>query len=309
MASLFSLPTFFIFFRETTEAAVIVSVLLSFARRIYNDDPENFSHLRKQIWLGTGLGILASVMIGAIFITLWYTLARNFWSSSEALWEGIFAVLSSLIITMMALAMLKTSQLQQKWRQKLSEVLNLSSSTRSRHALLFLPFITVLREGLEGVVFLGGVAITEEVTAIPIAAICGILCGLLVGYVIYRGGNILQIHWFFVVSTCFLLLVAAGLFSRGIGLFENYVWQQQTGALGGDEAGEAIFNVATNIWFLDCCRPDGSNGGWALFHAVFGWNNVASIATVTAYIAYWLFVIVTIFLFRRRDRVAKPHPL
>lgn len=52
-------------------------------------------------------------------------------------------------------------------------------------ALLVLPLITVLREGMEAVVFVGGVSLGEPATSIPLAAIVGILCGVVVGYIIY----------------------------------------------------------------------------------------------------------------------------
>lgn len=41
--------------------------------------------------------------------------------------------------------------------------------------------VTVLREGLESVVFMGGVALATPLTSIPLAAIAGVLCGFLIG--------------------------------------------------------------------------------------------------------------------------------
>jgi len=55
-----------------------------------------------------------------------------------------------------------------------------------KYAMFLLPFITVLREGLEAVVFVGGVSLTEPATSFPIAVIVGVLCGIAVGYSIYR---------------------------------------------------------------------------------------------------------------------------
>ena len=54
-----------------------------------------------------------------------------------------------------------------------------------RWALVVLPLITVLREGIEAVVFVGGVSLGQPGTSIPLAAIVGIICGLFVGYLIY----------------------------------------------------------------------------------------------------------------------------
>ena len=50
---------------------------------------------------------------------------------------------------------------------------------------MILPLITVLREGMEAVVFVGGISLGQPATSIPLAAIVGIICGLVVGYLIY----------------------------------------------------------------------------------------------------------------------------
>jgi high-affinity iron transporter len=42
--NLFSVPIFFIVFRETLEAAIIVSVLLGLAEQIVHEDPTRFGH-------------------------------------------------------------------------------------------------------------------------------------------------------------------------------------------------------------------------------------------------------------------------
>jgi len=84
--------------------------------------------------------------------------------------------------------------------------------------LLFLPLITVMREGmpekpllllsistnfflgLEAVVFVGGVSLGQPATAIPIATVVGIICGLVCGFLIYefasRTGKFLTPHTF-----------------------------------------------------------------------------------------------------------------
>lgn len=73
--------------------------------------------------------------------------------------------------------------------------------------LFILPLITVLREGLalfffsekqkiktdfafslgmEAVIFVGGVSLGQPATSIPIAAIVGLICGLIIGFFIYE---------------------------------------------------------------------------------------------------------------------------
>ena len=109
--------------------------------------------------------------------------------------------------------------------------------TTSADALLLLPLVTVLREGLEAVIFLGGVSLGQEAKSIPIAAIVGLLCGFSVGLLIWffshrrlnircvgRANRTDRESIFMVISTSFLLLIGAGLFSKAIGSFERYTF-------------------------------------------------------------------------------------
>ncbi|KAL1917391.1 uncharacterized protein VTP21DRAFT_5047 [Calcarisporiella thermophila] len=315
MPDLFSVPIFFVLFRETTEAAIIVSVLLTFLRQMFVDNPELLKRYRRQVWIGTLAGLLISVAIGAAFIAVWYTVASNLWESSENIWEGCFSLLATVLITLMGIMMLKSNRMQEKWQKKLSKKVNEENQKgfAGRYAFFLLPFITVLREGLEAVVFLGGISIGASATSIPLAAICGIIAGALVGFIIYKTGNIMRLHWFFIISTYILFLIAAGLFSRAIGFFEKHTWALATGGGEAEEGGDqtGTFNVLTNVWYLTCCNPEdySNNGGWAIFNSILGWNNIASVGTITGYCLYWvvLSVALVILKIRQRRRDANEH--
>lgn len=126
-----------------------------------------------------------------------YGLGTNTFSSTEDIWEGILGIIASLIITIMGAALLRVSKLQDKWRVKLAKALehkhdpNETKKGRvkrwlEKYAMFILPFITVLREGLEAVVYVGGVGLGLPATSFPLAVVCGLLAGILVGYIIYR---------------------------------------------------------------------------------------------------------------------------
>lgn len=55
-----------------------------------------------------------------------------------------------------------------------------------RYAMFALPFVTVLREGIEAVVFIAGVTFTAPATAVPLAVVVGLAAGALVGYGLYK---------------------------------------------------------------------------------------------------------------------------
>jgi hypothetical protein len=52
--------------------------------------------------------------------------------------------------------------------------------------MLMIGQITVLREGLEAVVFIGGVGLGLPATAFPIAVIAGLAAGCTCGFIIYK---------------------------------------------------------------------------------------------------------------------------
>lgn len=131
-------------------------------------------------------------MIGAF-----YGLGNNLWSGAELIWEGVFAIVASIIISVMGAALLRVSKLQDKWRVKLSRALeakdNNTGSMRSRlktwcekYAMFILPFITIMREGLEAVIFIAGVSLGMKASSIPLAVVCGLAAGTLIGYFVYK---------------------------------------------------------------------------------------------------------------------------
>jgi FTR1 family protein len=133
-------------------------------KQVFSDDPVIYKRLRKQVFLGTVIGLGICLGIGGAFIAVWYTVASNLWKDSENLWEGVFCVIASVLITAMGLAMLRTERMQEKWKAKLSKSFSKEKTTSNRfkmfsqkYAFFMLPFVTILREGLEAIVFLGGV--------------------------------------------------------------------------------------------------------------------------------------------------------
>ena len=231
---------FFICFRESLECAVIVSVLLAWLKQTIGPekDPKIYKNLVRQIWWGIGVGVGLCLIIGGGMIGAFYGYAKDAFSKTEDIWEGTFSLIATVIITILGAALLRVSKLQDKWRVKLAQALEKKDQSTKRstggrfkgwcekYSMFLLPFITVLREGLEAVVFIGGVGLSLPATAFPLAVVCGLAAGILVGYLIYRsvihflpkassltcsrGGNTAKLQVFLIISTCFLYLIAAG---------------------------------------------------------------------------------------------------
>lgn len=197
---------------------MVVSVLLAFLKQSLGGeqgDPQMLKRLVKQVstfihgpplqalivnvkvWLGCGLGLAICLCVGAGMIGAFYGLGTDTFSSTEDIWEGVLAIISSVIISIMGAALLRVSKLQDKWRVKLAKALEQQQDSNQsrrgrfkrwmeRYAMFVLPFVTVLREGLEAVVYVGGVGLGLPATSFPLAVFCGLLAGIVVGYIIYR---------------------------------------------------------------------------------------------------------------------------
>ena len=191
---------FFICFRECIETVIIVSVLLAWIKQTIGPErePTVYKQLVRQVWAGVAAGLIICIVVGAGMIGAFYALNKDAFGSTEDIWEGVFGLLASIIISMVGAALLRVSKLQDKWRVKLAKALEkrdtevkLSAASRfkrwcEKYAMFLLPFITVLREGLEAVVFIGGVGLSLPATAFPLAVVCGLAAGCAVGYLIYR---------------------------------------------------------------------------------------------------------------------------
>lgn len=148
------------------------------------------------MWFGTGLGILICLIIGGGLIGAFYGLGKDSWAMTEYYWEGSFALVASLIITIVGAALLRVSKMQKKWQVKLAIAMdskNASGVTKGafkhfckKYAMFMLPFITVLREGLEAIVFVAGVSFSAPASAVPLPVVVGLVAGCLVGYVLYK---------------------------------------------------------------------------------------------------------------------------
>jgi high-affinity iron transporter len=288
MVYLFDVPAFFILLRETLEITIILAVLLGFIDKLIPDDDTLRKKLKRQIWYGTAAGLGVSLLIGSIFIGVFYTIEKDLWEDSEAAWEGSFCLIASVVITIMALSMLRVKQWRAKWEHKLKDATEnylQKHEQGNKWALIFLPFTVVCREALETFVFIGGIGFTRPPTGLPIPVILGILSGFLIGFIIYKGSHKMSMVLFFNITTVFLLFVSAGLFSSAI-----------------HELQEATESHEQVLWKLNCCDPE-ENHFWSIMETIFGWRNEATVGTTVGYFVYWVFVgLVAMFMLYREKR-------
>jgi high-affinity iron transporter len=150
------------------------------------------------VWLGTGLGFLVCVIVAGGLIGGFYTAGVNRWDTTEYNYEGAFSLFAAVIITIIGAALLRIGKMQEKWRVKLINALEapVNGVVRGRwrwckrfaekYAMFVLPFITVLREGIEAIVFVAGVSFSAPITAVPLPVVIGLIAGAFVGWLLYK---------------------------------------------------------------------------------------------------------------------------
>eukprot|EP00904_Undaria_pinnatifida_P006938 jgi/Undpi1/3374/HiC_scaffold_15.g06747.m1 len=202
----FSVPAFFITFRETIEAVVIISVLLQFLNKIDRHD------LKPAVWKGAFAGLFGAIAIGVCFIIAFYETNEQFFTgNTEYIVEAILIITASVIITVLSASMLKIAHMREKWERKLQEGIKKAEEKGSdlRYSYMFwLPFMAVFREGIETVIFLAGTSSNYEAKAIPIPGLIGVIVGLLVGWFIFRLGKEASLKKLLLASTIILLFIA-----------------------------------------------------------------------------------------------------
>lgn len=149
-----------------------------------------------QVWLGTLIGFGITLIVACAIIGVFYGVGRNSWSAHENYYEGSFALIASLIISIIGIALLRIGRMQEKWRVKLAQALEAPMGAKmkkgsikqfcEKYALFILPFVTILREGIEAIIFVTGVSFSTAASAIPLAVIVGLLVGSFVGYLLYK---------------------------------------------------------------------------------------------------------------------------
>ncbi|RKF80880.1 Plasma membrane iron permease [Golovinomyces cichoracearum] len=315
--SIFAVPIFFVVFRETLETAIIVSVLLVFLRQMFDSPSQNipaYKNLVRQIWLGTAVGLLICLLIGSGLIAAFYTLGNNAWEKYEYIYEGCFAIISSVIISVLGAALLRVSKMEEKWRVKLSKSFENSSTSErgtkatfkhwcEKYVMFIVPFVTIMREGLEAVIFVAGVSFSATATAVPLPVVTGLLAGGFVGWLLYKCGKSSKLQLILVISTALLYLVAAGLFSRAVWFFQQQNWNI---AVGGEAAemgaGPGSYDIEQSVWHINFGSPHINGGGfWGVFNSMLGWQNSATYGSVVSYSCYWLVVIIGFLLMRYKE--------
>lgn len=208
-----AIPTFVITLREGVEAALVVGAVLAYLNKAGK------SSLNRWVYSGIGAGILASVVVGALFIAVLQSLESSnqaYAAVLKPLLEGVFGVIAIVLLSWMLVWMTRQAKsLKSEVERDVGDALQTSGAW----GIFGLIFFAVLREGFETVVF---IAAQFQQGWVSIAGATGGLIGAtIVGVLLFKLGVKINLRQFFQVMGIFLLLIVSGLVISALAHFDR----------------------------------------------------------------------------------------
>jgi len=199
--------TFLITLREAFEASLLLGLVYTYLDKI------GARAQFRWVSLGGALGLVASVAMG---IAVGYV-SGPLLDLGPDLIGAVVIFLAVILLTWHAWWM---QQHARGIRGDLEARIDRARMTQRLWIVGLIAFTGVFREGAETVLFLWGI-MAEAANATgwgaAFAGVAGVLTAAVLGYAIFCGGKSVSLPKFFRITTMLILLLAAGLFSGGVG--------------------------------------------------------------------------------------------
>ncbi len=267
-------PSFLITFREALEAALIVTIMITYLRKIGKED------LNKYTYLGTGAALVMSLVAGVVLQVFYGGLGKV----ASELFEGIASLSAVVVLTSMIFWMTKHSkEIKGEMETRISQAV----TKHELYGITALAFVAVAREGLETVLFLSATFVQDSVGTLVGAAL-GIAVVLGLSFALMKGTVDLEIGKFFKVTSIMLLIFGAGL--AGYGVHELIEAGEHSGMDFGFW-GEKPYDINPAV-NLDGSYPALHEKGiiGSILKALVGYDGNPEWLRIIVYLGYWLVV-------------------
>ena len=267
-------PSFLITFREALEAALIVTIMVTYLQKIGKED------LNKYSYMGAGAAVFVSLLVGVILQVFYGGLG----TVASELFEGVASLTAVAVLTSMIFWMTKHSkEIKGEMQTKIDQAV----TQNELYGIAALSFVAVAREGLETVLFLSATFVQDSIGTMA-GLVLGIAVVLALSVALMKGTVNLELGKFFKVTSILLLVFGAGL--AGYGVHELIEAGEHSGMEFG-WFGEKPFDINPAV------NPDGS---YPLLHekgvigsilkGLVGYDGNPEWLRIIVYLVYWLVV-------------------
>jgi len=261
------LGNFLIGLREGLEAALVVSILVTYLVRTN----------RQQYVRFVTYGVASAVIFSAIVGTVLQLIEQSLSETVEPIFAGTISILAVGFVTWMIFWMKKSSR---TLSGDLRNRLDAAAITGSGLAVAAMAFAAVAREGTETAVFFWAAAHANGNELVSLAGlILGLVTAVALGIAFYRSTIKLNLSSFFRVTGVLLTIVAAGVLSYGIHEFQEIGW------LPGED--NVVLNLSSQL-------PEGSVIA-TVMAGLFNLSAKTSALQAVAWVSY-IVVVLTMFL-------------
>jgi high-affinity iron transporter len=199
--------SFIITFREALEAGLIIGIIYAYLSKI------NKTELSRYLFMGAAGGVFASFLL-AYFVKNIEGKFKGVW---EGVFEGFFGLLAAIVLTYMIFWMAKNSKMI---KGEIQAKIDLSISKKKMTSMVLLSFIIIFREGVETVLFLGNLAVTNPVDTL-IGASLGIVTVGVISFLMFKGIYSFNISKFFKYTSIVMIIFATGLVGKAVFMFQS----------------------------------------------------------------------------------------
>ncbi|MGQ9781484.1 MAG: FTR1 family iron permease [Nitrososphaeria archaeon] len=201
-------------FRETFEAALIISIVLFYLSRAGE------SGLRKYAYYGLILSIFLTLISGSLLWLFYDILEERF----KLLFESLSSFLAFILLSWTAYWMTKKGKsIKTELEQKVEVIVK-----RARAFWLVVTVFTVVfMEGLEMVIFLTPLIISNFMVSLY-GIILGVVSALLISTVLFLVGMKVNLRNLFYFTSILLVFVSGGLLGHGLRELIEYIEMEGT---------------------------------------------------------------------------------
>ncbi|MFQ6050693.1 MAG: FTR1 family protein [Candidatus Hydrothermarchaeota archaeon] len=276
------LVSFIITLREGMEAALIIGIIAAYLAKIGRRD------LNKFLYIGTASALIASIVVAFIFKGLY----GGFEGKAEKLFEGVVMLFAATVLTYMIFWMSRQAYLI---KGELQEKIDFAISSRHLFGIASIAFLSVFREGVETVLFLGTLAMISPADTL-IGFFGGLVSVIVLGVLLLKGTYRLDYRKFFIYTSTILIFFASGLTAQGVHELQE---------------ANVLPVFVEHLWDINpALNPDGSYPPMhekgiigSTMKSLFGYNGDPSLLEAFSYLIYWLIVGLYVFKINEKGRL------
>jgi high-affinity iron transporter len=271
-------PSLLIMVREGFEAALIVSLVFAYLRKIGRLD------MARATWLGVAAAAAVSIAVG---VTLHLTVGGLEGVARMRAFAAISLVAASVLTWMVFWMRRQARAIKGDLEHKVDAALGAGGGMG---ALAFVAFLAVLREGIEAALFIVAAATESNGWDVVLGALVGIAIAAAMALLVYAGSRRIPMRAFFQVTGLVVIVFAAGLLARTL------LFLQSSGDLG--TVNGAVYDL-TRFPSLTQSTELGK-----FLAAMVGWDPRPSLEQVLAWVLYLVPVTLLFLLGGRRPHAS-----